>query len=978
MSKSKVAIILLLTGLTGFSGLVYEVCWQKYLANILGSQAASAALTLAVFLAGLGLGYLLFGILAARKNNTIKLCACLEIGIGLWALFFLWLYEQIFMLYQVEANTSFIRDLFYTVLLIGPPTICMGGTLPLLTQGLARFSNSWGVLHARLYAINTAGAFFGCLLTGFLLLPQFGLPGSLIIAAGINIFAGLLIYCLGMQPAEDRPATAEAESTQLSTLEQGGILLWKFSFAAFLLGIISLCLQTILMRLLGISMGASEYAFSMIVSLYILLLAVGSWWHAARARLNTRLWLSALPVLLGLLLIYFSAEFWPYIFHLVRTFFGFSSEDLWYYHLSIFALLMIFLALPVSYIGALLPLLFRNLKNCEAQLGWRVGLLYFSNTLGCVLGAIVGGYLLLEICDLNFVFKLLLALSVILIALLLPWQKLSRTEQGKSCLLLAGTLAIIVCLPVWDHKKLSVGLFHEKVAGEFTYAGPQKLYNDLLKDISILFYKDDPHGTVAVAEFKADPENNVELSRSLMLSGKSDGNTQGDRVTMHLLAHIPALLSETSSGEAAIIGLGTGMTQGTLALYPGIKHIDSLEISDAVVAAAPYFDFANWDVSKNPLIQQIPRDGLRHLVDSNKTYDMILAQPSNPWMSGIERLYSSEFYSAAKQHLSPKGVFVQWISLWGLSNHSISLIFNTFADSFENFKVLRSGESVFLISSPSPFSKIDWTKVEQRFAVPAVKADLANLGITSLDVLLAFEEWFPRSIYEGPLRNTLLYPKLAYSAGVDFFKDARTTLDGLLHKPADWRNNLQIARRGLLAEWFAATSSAPDLARVSEASCGTGTVEMAEPGWRYMRTACRDSLVARMLKEQIDIPENMQTDIQWVKYFQSLSSQSTSPDPMSAIKEIELFTQMDSIFVALDADLLVSRSQICFEDNQQGGAECQLMLVNALIFTGHLDLAELSLQRFEKNFGEVEAVAEANQQIRQYLKESRDLVASQS
>ena len=181
-------VALTLTLLTGFSGLVYEVAWQKYLAMLLGSHAEATAAVLGIFLGGLSVGYALFGRLTRRvveraqtrgePPRLLYIYALVEAGIGLYALLFPWIFtlaQQLSLLGPTGAGTGFAFDIGLSALLLGLPTVLMGGTIPILTLALSGSLERATRVHAWVYGVNTAGAFAGALAGGFVLIPLLGL-----------------------------------------------------------------------------------------------------------------------------------------------------------------------------------------------------------------------------------------------------------------------------------------------------------------------------------------------------------------------------------------------------------------------------------------------------------------------------------------------------------------------------------------------------------------------------------------------------------------------------------------------------------------------------------------------------------------------------------------------------------------------------------------------------------------------------------
>ena len=207
------AVALVLTALTGFSGLVYEVAWQKYLATLLGSHSEATAGVLAIFLGGLSVGYWLFGqvtrrVVAAAERagkppRLLLLYGLIEGGIGVYVIAFPWLFRAVQQLsYAIPhgaAGFGFAIDVALSALLIGPASILMGGTIPILTQGLSRSLEDATRFHAFVYACNTAGAFAGALATGFYLIPRLGLENVMYAMGLINLSAGGLFLLFGIR-----------------------------------------------------------------------------------------------------------------------------------------------------------------------------------------------------------------------------------------------------------------------------------------------------------------------------------------------------------------------------------------------------------------------------------------------------------------------------------------------------------------------------------------------------------------------------------------------------------------------------------------------------------------------------------------------------------------------------------------------------------------------------------------------------------
>ena len=326
------AVALVLTVLTGFSGLIYEVTWQKYLATLLGSHSEATAAVLGIFLGGLSVGYALFGRIVRRlfarastqsaPTRLLVLYGVIEAGIGIWALLFPTLFSGVHALSLQLALDSqglgFALDVFFTVLLVGPPAVLMGGTIPILTQALSRGLEDATRFHAFVYGFNTTGAFAGALAGAFVLIPALGLDATLAWMGAVNIVAGVLFALLGLRAG---PALPPPDAPDAAVPEGFG----SYAAAALLLGFGMMSIQTVLIRLGGLALGSSQFTFATVVAVFVLCIAIGSLCVSAFRNIPRAI-VVACPATLALLLVllYFALPDTTYGAYVLRTLF--SSE----------------------------------------------------------------------------------------------------------------------------------------------------------------------------------------------------------------------------------------------------------------------------------------------------------------------------------------------------------------------------------------------------------------------------------------------------------------------------------------------------------------------------------------------------------------------------------------------------------------------------------------------------------------------------
>jgi spermidine synthase len=827
--------------LTGFTGLVYEVAWQKYLAILLGSHAESTAAVLGIFLGGLSLGYALFGGLTRRvveraqtrgePPRLLYIYALVEAGIGLYALLFPWIFglaQKLSLVGPTGTGTAFAFDVGLSALLLGPPTVLMGGTIPILTLALAGSLDRATRVHAWVYGTNTAGAFAGALAGGFALIPVLGLDSVMLVMACLNLVAAAGFAQLDRQHRE--LALDRSPSPLAQTLPRLG----AWATVALLAGFAMMTLQTTLNRIGGLAFGPSQFTFAMVVAVFVLCIAIGSLGVSAFHRIPRGFVVGSQWLLVFLLFpLYVLIGDAPYWAHVIRAIFRPVELAFYGYQIATFTGLLLVLAVPVGLSGALLPLLFHELRREVRDLGSVAGRLYAWNTIGSLLGALVGGYVLFFWLDLHHVYRV--AMSALAagaaILTLLVFRPLPRLIP---LLTLLPSLGAIWLLPAWPEAQLASGLFRAREPMRHTFHGPSRMFEHYGRGEPI-FYQDGPASSVAIVETAGKPE-----TRAIIVNGKPDGSLQGDYPTMALSALIPALMAERYE-RAFVIGWGTGVTTGELAALAGSRSVRVAEISRAVVAAAPYFDHGNLNASKSPKVEILRGDAYRTLLRSDRKFDLIVSEPSNPWVTGVEMLYSREFLQAAREHLAPGGVFAQWFHVYESDVDVVSLVLRTYASVFPHVSVwFALGADLLLIGFDQPERALDVDALAERFAQPDFAAGFDRVGVDSFPQLLAHELVPLGTLHavelEGEIQ-TLRHPILSYRAAWAFFRGRRSWLPSL-SSPAHREVSLE---NSLLLRYAAGGEALPE--RVLEAA----TYELC----RFRRTEQCATLFARW---QLDRP----------------------------------------------------------------------------------------------------------------------------
>jgi spermidine synthase len=776
------AVALFLTLLTGFSGLVYEITWQKYLATLLGSHSEATAAVLGLYLGGLAAGYAIFGWVARRTVERAEqagksppllfVYGLAEMGIGVIAMLFPFLFSAVqkvsFWVPPGHEALSFTFDVGLCLLLLAPPTILMGGTIPLLTQALTRGLADATRIHAFIYAFNTAGAFLGSLAAGFVLIHWLGLDGVLRAMGVVNLLAGGTFVALGLRQA---PSVLPGSAPAASSVAPRSFA--ALALVALLAGFAMMVLQTTLNRIAGLALGSSHFTFAMVVAVFVLCIALGSFTVSALSRIPAWLVAASQWLLVGLLvLLYLAIPTSGYDAHVLRSFFRDQPESFYPYQLLVFLTFLAILIVPIGLSGALLPLLFHHLRNEVGDLGRVAGSLYSWNTLGSLLGALLGGYVLLFWFDLYHVFVVALA------ALAIGAGILTARVAGAPIPIAGGATVLalvgIVMLPAWDPMDYAIGRFRTRQPTPVTYAGPAAFIAKHNQGSKLIFHDDDPVNTVVILE-----SSKSNRARSIMNNGKSDGSTAGDYPTMCLAGLIPALLTDDPS-RAFVIGWGTGVTAGELGALSSAKEVNVAEISPGVLDGAHLFRALNQQADVNPKVHALRRDAYRALLRSDGKYGIIASEPSNPWVTGIEMLFSQEFLQAARSRLTPGGIYAQWFHLYEVDEETVEIVAHTYLSVFDHVAIwFTKGPDILLIGLNSPDGYPPLETIVARAEQPDLKAGLARCSAHTLPEVLAHELIPPgfakKQNVVGEL-HTLRRPILSQHAARAFFAGRRVEL----------------------------------------------------------------------------------------------------------------------------------------------------------------------------------------------------------
>jgi spermidine synthase len=717
--------------LSGATSLVYQVVWLRMLVLIFGHTVQAVTTVLAAFMAGLALGSFLWGRRAGQVRNPLRAYGWLEIGIGVYGALMPAFLSMVPSLYA-SLGTRLDAPMFGAIQFLGMsgllliPTAFMGGTLPLLSQALTRSETGLARLVATLYAVNTFGAATGTALAGYMLLPALGNRATLALTAATNVMVGVLALWYGRRPLwnQSPPVLATTTDREMSTAatgaEAGG---WgvRLTIAAIgISGAVSMVYEVAWTRALALVIGSSTYAFTAMLLAFLIGIAGGSavyaWLRRASRRASPALFAAiqaAIGVAVTASILLF--EQMPVLFLMALSW----STSPQFVQLVELAISVGALLPSTLLIGATFPCALDVASRIRGPVGEQVGQVFAVNTVGAIVGAILAGFVLLPALGAHTSIKVGIVTNLLLAtALLASAARLTpviRWSAVGAALALAVGVSVV---PHWDPHIMSSGPAIY-AAGSLRWTGREG-FERAVRRSSLLYYRDGLTSTVSVHR------NGDTLF--LRVNGKTDAGTGGDMQTQAMLGHLP-LLIHPHPERVLVIGLGSGITAGAVARHP-IAHLDIVEIEPAMLAAARLFGGVTGNVLDDPRVRTVITDGRNHLLTVPDRYDVIISEPSNPWISGLASLFSVEFFHLARSRLRPDGLMTQWVQAYDLHPDDLRMIINSFRSAFPHTSVWGNIEGDLMLVGQVAANPLDLVRIRQRYeGNVGLRQDLARVRI---------------------------------------------------------------------------------------------------------------------------------------------------------------------------------------------------------------------------------------------------------
>jgi spermidine synthase len=688
-------LLLFLFAVSGFAGLIYETVWSYYLKLFLGHAAYAQTLVLAIFMGGMAIGAWLSATYSTRWRNLLRGYAATEGILGVFGL----LFHDAFDTATDFAFTSILPslgnplyiDLFkwsLSALLILPQSVLLGMTFPLMSGGLIRMApGQSGSTLAFLYFTNSLGAAIGVLASGFILIGAVGLPGTILAAALLNITLAIIVWFLAKHVTDEkneRPASL-TPAPRVSHEPLYRLLLG----VSLLTGTASFIYEIAWIRMLSLVLGSSTHSFELMLSAFLVGLAFGGLWikHRIDHIDNPVRYLGGVQVVMGLCAIA-TVVCYGYSFDVMVTLLnalGRTEEGYILFNL-IGYLLSLTLMFPATFCaGMTLPLITYTLL--KKQFGEQsIGSVYAANTLGAILGVFAATHVGMPSLGLKTLLIAGAALDMAL-GILLLWYRREKSGDRLPVLGTAVSLASVLVALLWiewDPLKMASGVYR---VGALLAS----------QSAHVRFHEDGKTATVDVVK---DNDGNL----SIRTNGKTDasinvgpqGQPAMDEVTMVLMAAYPLSLYPEAR-TVANIGMGAGLTSHVLLGSGTLTHVDTIEIEAKMVAGAEHFRPHVEAVFTDPRSRIHIDDAKTFFSSQNRKYDIIVAEPSNPWVSGVSSLFTEEFYRRVLPHLTERGVLVQWIQLYEIEPRLVVSVLRALAETFADFSVYAADDHDLII-----------------------------------------------------------------------------------------------------------------------------------------------------------------------------------------------------------------------------------------------------------------------------------------
>lgn len=621
---------------SGFAALIDQTVWQRILGIFAGSDAVTAAIVVGAFLMGLGLGSLAAGLVADRlsaRQAALAFVAC-EIGVAIFTLLSKpFLYDWLALQIGPEVKSQLLIFLisFAGMLL---PTFLMGCSLPFLSRAAVTGLDGAAQRIGLLYGLNTLGAGVGALAAGWWLAGAFGFEVSLWVAAASNLLAAALTLAVMGNLSSTAPSPAKAETTR--EVASDPWLIQRWSALVFVSGFIIVGLEIAWVRLLGVFMQGSAYAFATILAVFLVadglgILAATRWVDRVREPRSAFVLIQAMAVATAALtvaILYAALEWGGLAAWVGSEAVRFRGDG---FMMALFLVLVV-VAPPSFLMGLSFPFAQKAVQKDFASVGRRVGYVQLANIMGNAAGSLCVGLISLHLLG---VIGTLLALGIG--AVLLTLAEARRASNGWRVRSLLGGGAVAATLVLLPGNDAYWRAQHLVRPGDVAYVAENR------SGLAVLRLRDG-----------AGP---------MFIGGFSQSDLPF--ATWHTLLGVLGPLTHPDPKDVLVIGVGVGGTPHGAGVRPETQHIRAIElvspvyaVMDAYAAKNPVSAIAT--MRRDPRYSWVAGDGRRDVFVGDRRYDVIQADAVLPESSMSGMLYSQEFFQLARKSLKEGGLFVQW------------------------------------------------------------------------------------------------------------------------------------------------------------------------------------------------------------------------------------------------------------------------------------------------------------------------------
>ncbi len=765
-------------------GLVYETVWFKYLSLLLGNTTYSQSIIITSILIGLAFGATLWGSRIDRVKSPFALFALLQVGLGVYCFIFPAFFEFVRSNYisvfhsldlPSDGKAVLILKLVTSLILLLPPTILLGGAIPIILRQFTKQIKDSGRNIATVYFMSGFGGIIGSSFAGFILLQLLGLDTSLYLAAALNIMIGTIALFLSNFKTKVQDPKIDNIESPLSSRE---FTKKEVSIAFIIAGISGLCTMIYgigWFRLLIPLFGSSTFSFTVILVAFLSGMTLGtlviSKYIDRIKNLFGFLAICQFGVVLSLLATLPLYNYLPFTFWHTTNIVNRTDTAYYFYLIIQFLFSFGIMLLPSMFLGMIIPVATRVSANSISTLGKITGKIFSVNTVGMAIGYLWAVFVFIPLFGIRHTIEVAIILHIIAgIGIIYNDAQYSKIKRiSWSGLVLLSLSAYFLFTSDWSRANSLSGV-SEKINNNSNLPRSYAAFVSDTVASEILYYKEGSTATVAVVH-KNSPTFGKQ--KVLVINGQDVASSKEDMSTQVLLSQLPALLHKHPE-SALVIGLGNGVSAGSI-LSHSLQQIDGVEITPEVASALKYFENDNHHILKDPRFRLYIDDAVPFLNLSTHTYDIIINDPSSGWTAGASNLYTTDFYESCRSHLRPGGMLVQRYHFEESNDETLRIVLRTFQAVFPNVTVWESQPGDIIILGTIELIQPNFEAMKKKLNTPQIKAELENIHINDIATLLSLQILSKYSVEEyadfGDL-NSVNFPNFEFLAPQSLFVHA--------------------------------------------------------------------------------------------------------------------------------------------------------------------------------------------------------------